>query len=108
MTSNEILKIIHDHDLMVRKIPKFNEESWILSDPNKIRDGYILKTETLKNGRIRYIQYRKTQNEYADYYMVKKSKGTGSMISWSLKTDHLAPTLEESINKYLESIKDGE
>ena len=39
--------------------------------------------------------------KYAGHWMCKKVTDTNSSVRWNLKTDNLAPTLSESVEKFL-------
>lgn len=118
----DYFKIITDNGLTIRQIPKEVKSTFSMRNHKK---GQKIVYETLDN-HINYIPFKKKHEHREDlifddetetikraytqkitipsdagYWMCKQVKNTDSIIRWNKKTDNLAPTLEESINKFL-------
>lgn len=96
LDANDILNAINEHCLSVRKIPEIVVSRWSAHNP-KAGDKIVNV-----NGRD-YVQTEKIP-EHAGWYMCQSVKDTGSMVRWSMKEHHLAPTLGESVELFLKSL----
>lgn len=128
------LEVIKEHGLMVRQIPLENRETYCansiktgrrkdltefeffwreinldgrfkyenLKEMHKGKDYFKFDDEDQKI--FRHYATRVKANKNGGFWMCKKSTGTGSNIAWCKKSDCLAPTLEESVDLFLESI----
>ena len=96
MTSTELLVVIEEYNLSIRRIP---EKVVSLYHPRHHKEGNELVTIDGK-------EYSKETRipEHAGWYMVKSIQDTGSIIRWNY-SDNLAPTLHASIELYLKKLK---
>lgn len=127
MKNIDFLQIIIDEGLSVRQIPFQVVEVY---DATHCRDGDEIFTrngiETFPGDPDKKDDWGRTNKQKRDefdkrfpngrkfcrriripqnpgYWMCQKITGTSSMIQWSTKKDNLAPTLQESIQLYLQN-----
>lgn len=125
MNNQEVLDTIIKYGLSVRQIPTqvrslftmdhYNPlEHTIFEEKIIVPNSYMYwkKQDPLyANKHVRFdddkqIVYRKYACEikvptHAGYWMCKQVKDTSSKVQWNIKTDHLAPTLSQSIILFL-------
>lgn len=130
LSSDEILSIVEEHNLSVRRIPsgdrvsiytlspreskKYEEGTLFLAENESVltytvAEAYPKMTPRMVESHIKKFfpdnkVYRlKKVEAYKDggYYMVKRVDNTDSSVQWDKRKDNLAPTLEQSILKYL-------
>lgn len=86
---NEIVYVTLDSHWNYEPFKKKHKDS-----PNYIFDD---DTKTIK----RALTKETTIPKNAGYWMCKQVNNTSSQVSWNIKTDNLAPTLEESVQLFL-------
>ena len=96
------LEIIKEHGLLIRQIPKsvtgcIELRHYEENNPNH----EIIRPEGFNRDMVKTTKYP----EKGGYWMCKEFRSTSSRVEWSYKKDFLAPTLEKSIQLYLDSIK---
>lgn len=123
-----ILKIIIENGLSIRQIPEKLDYTWSI---NNHKEGNEIIEDTInpKNYNYNYKPFKEKYKDdpnykfyddvqkivrlltketvfptYAGYWMCKKVNSTSSTVSWNIKTDNLAPTLEESVKLFLEKL----
>lgn len=112
-TPEEILKVIHDNCLSVRRIVT---EDWHTYEMSHYREGDEIVVRTIDqvhpdfkssfakqfpNGR--QFCRRRVLHDTDGHYMVQENKGRGSTQTWDYQRDFGAATLEASISLYLAS-----
>lgn len=97
----DILEIIDKYNLSIRKFPSSVTE---VNEIQHKKEGDEEFTITKEGAEKRYCRREKIPT-HAGWYMCKQLNDTYSMVRWDIKKDHLAPTLEESINLFLKEIK---
>lgn len=93
MTAQEILEIIEKYNLMVRRFP---DKEIGLHEMRHHKEGNEIVTDG-----TRQFTREITIPKLAGYWMVQQSRNCLSNVAWNIITDHLAPTLEESIQLFL-------
>lgn len=111
----DILEMIDKHNLSIRKIPLQTVELYELQH-YKEGDEIVTLTKEEQEKRWRkesaerfikrFPEGRKFCRrikipDHAGWYMCKQVNSTDTTVRWNIKTDYLAPTLEESINLFL-------
>lgn len=125
MSPNELVAIIMVHGLSLRQIPlrvaqtyeiqHFQEGDEIVESKPLIHINYdVFKQNKAGNPNYKFYDETKTVTRLwcrryripnnAGYWMCKQVANTDSMVRWSIEKDHLAPTLEESVKKFIDSI----
>lgn len=114
----DILAIIDKYNLSIRKIPETVTELWTYYEGTPLKEGAEIITMTAEdmgsstpkifnknfpNGR-KFQKITKIP-EHAGWYMCKTVNNTNSQVRWFIDKDNLAPSLEESIKKFLNSQK---
>lgn len=111
MTAEEILQVIHENCLSVRRIAP---EDWQTVDIAHYREGDTITTLTVDqvhpNSKTYFAKHfpngrkfcrRRIIHDTDGHYMVQKVTDRGSICRWDYKRDFGAPTLQESISLFL-------
>lgn len=120
---NETLSAIIKHGLSIRQIPlEVVSLLTFSSGLNTPENPEIVEYEVTDKGIKKYLLEKKQNDpnwrfdgekifrrfirivkipKNAGFWMCKKVSNTSSRVEWSSKTDNLAPTLEESVKKFL-------
>lgn len=90
-------RLIKEHGLMIRQIP---EAVYSTVEMRHFVEGdEVLKSPPGFGGRDMCRKRRVPANP--GYWMCRPCGHTRSTVRWNIKTDHLAPTLEESVALYV-------
>ena len=89
----DLFALMAKHNIVVRCLPEFVEENWRHFDGNPLRKGYELK---IVEGQPYNIEYKKIIPIHAGKWISMVERGTGSMMSWSIKNG-VFDTAEEAI-----------
>jgi hypothetical protein len=116
-----VLKIIDDNNLSIRKIPNFTVNMWSHYKDKPIKEGRELISKNIDFSNMNSKQIERLKEIFPDskryyekeiiypkhggFYMCQVVDNTSSVVRWSFKSDNLAPTLKESIQKFLDSNK---
>ena len=101
MTDSEIIQIISENNLSVRKIPEkvvrtgFRRQFRFPLHEKETEETFICEYSGME--KIRRIRIP----ENPGWWMCKEVKNTSSRVTWRAKTDNLSTTLDGSINKYI-------
>ena len=101
-----ILSIIEEYGLSIRKIPERVASLYTLSGLQRTRS--LLEDDivfTAPNGREMVKRYRVPK--YAGHWMCQQVLDTDSTVVWSYARHHLKPTLEESVLDFLDSMEEA-
>lgn len=102
-----IIDIIHKHSLTVRCLPYVVISHWTYreGDENRLKENQAV-VELPKWNNRKFIREERTV-ENGGWWYVKQTANTMSTVTFSRKTDiFFAPTLEDAINMFLDSIKE--
>ncbi len=117
-----LIETIKAYGLSVRQIPLRVEHNY---EMGQFKEGDVvveheipnpqfdwLKKKCINPANYRFVEETKqvfrrfvqrfTIPTHAGYWMCQRSQGTSTRMEWSKETDNLAPTLEESVAKFLE------
>lgn len=103
------IDIIEKYGLSVRRIPLtvtscFDVRHYEQHKKAFAKDASVIISEpfthTYNSGVNRQFFREQRTPENAGYWMCKQVENTCSMVRWDKKTDNLAPTLEESVQKW--------
>ena len=100
MTPQDILDAILKYGLSIRQIPTELTEIINTGDP---QSGDVVTEWPKESNHTRCVVQRVTIPKHAGYWMCQQVKDTSSAVRWNIKTNHLAPTLEESVALFLKS-----
>lgn len=101
----DILEIILKYGLSIRQIPLQRVETYSM---HSYREGFeIIDVPPTKYNVEGKACRRITIPNHAGYWMCKQVNDTDSRVQWNIKRDNLAPTLEESIGKFIASLQDN-
>ena len=104
------IEIIQKHSLTVRCLPHKVVSHWAYREGQKIKDNQTI-VELPKWSKLPHLKDRKFIKEVREvkcggWWYVKETKHTYSSVEFSRKSDKFfAPTLEEALGLYLDSIK---
>ena len=105
----DTLEVIKKYGLSVRRIP---ESVYDVYEISHYKDGdEIVERKTARSGGGFYMRKmckRTIIPDNAGHWMCKQVENTDSRTLWSIKTDNLAPTLEESVQKFLSTLTPAE
>ena len=98
MNEIEIVETIEKYNLATRRIP------------DKIISCYEIQhvqpcDEIIMHGGRQFARRTKIP-KHAGMYMCKSVNSTCSTVSWDIRFDNLAPSLEESLTLFLQNIKE--
>lgn len=92
----DIISIITEHNLSIRRIPNIIPETY---DIRHIKEG----DEIITIGTRRFCRRYRTPT-HAGWFLCKPVNDTMAAVSWKFETDNLAPTLEQSIQMFLDKL----
>lgn len=95
--SVDTLAEIKRHGLAIRQIPLEVHSTY---DMRHFREGM----ERVKIGEREMARETRVP-EHAGWWLCQKIRHTRATVQWSIKDDNLAPTLDESVAKFLEGLK---
>lgn len=98
----DTFEIIKKYGLSIRQIPTVVTRLMEVRhyDP-KNKNQKIIRPEGWNRDMVQTKKYPTN----GGYWMCQKVDDTGTIVRWDIKMDFLAPTLEESVQLYLNSIK---
>ena len=95
------IEAIITHGLAIRQIPEIVYSLYYVHPRLTTPPGAEILVNP-SNGREMYRTARIPSN--AGYWMCQKCTDTSATMNWNLKKHHLAKTLEESVQMYLDSL----
>lgn len=98
-----ILELIQQHSLIVRCLPHVVVSHWRLRE-GETPDLKENQTIVTRDGR-EYLREEKAV-EKGGWWIIQRAAHTGATINFSLKKDYVAPTIEEAMQMFLDSLTD--